>query len=778
MPDYSMCYIIGTMKARLIFALFLMGFTSLFVQTLLIREFLISFYGNELIIGLILANWIILEAIGSLSSSRPSLKTRRPLMVYALLQTAIALYLPLGIFLIRIAKNILGLSPGEGIGILAVSLTSFCILAPLSIFDGAQFPFGCRMLSDYSQRPVESAGRVYILEAMGFILAGPIFTYLFITKLNSFQIAFLIGVTNLLSGILLLKGSGDNPAKKILSLVITAGLALSLFLLLGFSGKIHSLSINKQWRGQQVLDYRNSVYGNLVVTKTERQYTFYSDGIPLITAPVPDIASVEELVHFTLLSHKNPQSMLLLNGGAGGVIKEILKHPLSSLDYAELDPLLIKLVKQFPTRLTREELSDPRLNIRYIDGRRFVRQASGRYDVIMVNLPTPSTLQLNRFFTKEFFQNVKSIINEDGIFALRLPGSLSYISRELRDLNGSILNTLNGEFNNVKTIPGDLNLFLASQTGFEITPQIILSRLNARGIKTYLLSSSYLDYRLQPRLFQWFKKSLGDTSRIRKNLDFTPSAVFYSISYWNALFSPKLENLYQLLDRLNFKFIVLVLFFAGCAVFIFQRASSQPKKISTGFAIAATGFTGMSVNLIIIFAYQSLYGFVFHHLALLITAFMAGLSLGAWLITASLARIKHEMQLFFKIESASVGFCLGLVPLLVYLNRFPAANLWFIFFLLSGLSGFLVGLEFPLANKIHGQSSKGYSPSAGILYALDLSGAWAANLLVSVALVPVIGIIHTCILLILLKAISATLIKLSGSKLGLIRQPASSAETP
>lgn len=766
------------MKARLLFALVLMGFTSLFVQTLLIREFLISFYGNELIIGLILANWIILEAIGSLSSSRLSLKIRQPLLAYALLQTAIALYLPLGIFLIRIAKNIIGLSPGEGIGILAVSLSSFFILAPLSIFDGAQFPFGCRMLSDYSQRPIESAGRVYILEAMGFILAGPIFTYLFITKLNSFQIAFLIALVNLLSGILLLRVSGNNPVKKILSLVMAVSLALTLFLLLGFSAKIHSLSINKQWRGQQVLDYRNSVYGNLVVSKTGRQYTFYSDGIPLITTPVPDIASIEELVHFTLLSHKNPKKMLLLSGGPGGVIQEILKHPLDTLDYAELDPLLISLVKQFPSQLTQQELNDPRLNIRYTDGRRFVRQAGGRYDIIMVNLPAPSTLQLNRFFTKEFFQNIKSILNEDGIFALRLPGSLSYINSELRNLNGTLLNTLNGEFEYVKTIPADLNLFLASQTDFEITPQIIVSRMQARGIKTYLLTSSYLDYRLQPRLLEWFKKSLGDTSRIRKNLDLTPSAVFYSISYWNALFSPKLENLYRLLDRLNFKFIILALLLVGCAVFIFQRTSSKPRRISAGFAIATTGFTGMSVNLIIIFTYQSFYGFVFHHLALLITAFMAGLSLGAWLMTASLAKIKQEMRLFFKIEVATVGFCLGLAPLLIYLNRFPAAGLWFIFFLLSGLSGFLVGLEFPLANKIYGQESQGNSPSAGILYALDLSGAWAANLLVSIALVPVIGIINTCALLFLLKAISATLIKLSPEKPDPIRQPASSAGTP
>ena len=95
------------MPKRILFALILMGFTSLVVQTLLIREFLISFYGNELTIGLILANWIILEALGSILASRFSLKSKRPALVYALLQTGIALYLPLSIFFIRDIKNII-----------------------------------------------------------------------------------------------------------------------------------------------------------------------------------------------------------------------------------------------------------------------------------------------------------------------------------------------------------------------------------------------------------------------------------------------------------------------------------------------------------------------------------------------------------------------------------------------------------------------------------------------------------------------------------------------
>src|SRR3989338_9215319 len=554
------------------FALWLMGFTSLIVQTLLIREFLISFYGNELTIGLILANWIILEAFGSGLSNPFSLKSKRPELVYCLLQMAIALYLPAAIYLIRDVKNILGLTAGEGIGILPIFFSPLCILAPLSILDGAQFPFGCRMLSHIETKPVESAGKVYILEAMGFILAGPVFTYLLIARLNSFAIAFLLGAINLFSAALLLSKRLSHPASRTFFALIAGLFFLSGSFFFGQAQKLHRYSLEKQWPKQKVLTYQNSIYGNLAVTESKSQYTFYSDGIPIIASPLPDITSVEEFVHFSMLAHPQARNVLLLSGGAGGIIKEILKHPIAKLTYTELDPLLIKLVRDFPTPLTREELSDKRLEIKYIDARRFLYLTKSTYDLIILHLPAPSTLQLNRFYTREFFQKVKSILAEDGIFSFSLPGSLSYLNPQLRKLNGSILATLEDVFadtggvspvqnysairrerdvlNGVNIIPGDFNLYLASKTSFKLNPQAFLKALGERNIQTQLLSKFHLAYRLDPYWLDWFKDSLGDYRRIRRNSDLLPSGTFYSIAYWNSAFSSRLQGLFNGLDKL------------------------------------------------------------------------------------------------------------------------------------------------------------------------------------------------------------------------------------
>lgn len=754
------------MNKRILFALLLMGFTSLVVQTLLIREFLISFYGNELSIGLTLANWIILEALGSGIFSRHSTRSTRPHLVYALFQIGIVLYLPLSIFFIRTIKNSLGLTLGEGIGILPILFSSLFILAPLSIFDGAQFPFGCRMFMDASRRPLESPGRVYILEAMGFILAGPIFTYLLITRLNSFSIAFCLGLLNLFSAILLLKDKLNNILTRSFFIITNILFILIVFTFLGPASKLQKSSINKQWRGQEVLSYQNSIYANLVVTKSDSQYTFYNDGIPIVTVPLPNITYIEELVHFTMLAHPDPKNVLLLSGGAGGVIKEILKYPVDKITYAELDPLLIKLLRDFPTTLTQEELRDPRLDIRYIDGRRLLRLTKSKYDVIILNLPMPSTLQLNRFYTQEFFQNIKSVLNTEGIFSFSLPGSLSYINEPMRNLNSSILNTLEDVFyinpalsekGGVNIIPGDSNLYLVSKSDFKINPEIFLNRLKERNIQSRLLNKPHFKYRLAPQWVSWFKDSLGDYKQTRKNLDLLPSATFYSISYWNTIFSSRLQRLFVILDKLNFKTLLVGILLFGLGLFIIVMLIPKLKKHSIGFAIGTTGFVGLSFDLILIYTYQSLYGFVFHHLALLITAFMAGLTLGGWLMTKKLAKIKNDLFSFSKIELTIAGFCFVVWPILLYLNRSPSSQLSFVFFLLSCISGYLVGSEFPLANKIYGQDKIG-TKAAGILYALDLAGAWLAALLISVALIPVIGIIKTCLLLASLKIISLVLV--------------------
>lgn len=734
-----------------------MGFTSLAAQTLLIREFLVTFYGNELTIGFVISNWVILVALGSVATSRFAGKAKRPELWYAISQVAISMYLPASIFIVRNIHNLLGLAPGERVGVFAAAATSFATLTPLGLLLGALFPFACRILSDILDRPVESAGKAYVVDSLGFIIAGPAITLLLISGPNSFVIAAILCILNLSSAALLLSDKLKNRPSLCVFTAASLLLILAAFSFFGPLAKADRSSLNDLWKGQKVVSSKNSIYGNLTVSESGDQYTFYSDGIPAIVTPMPDMEFAENIVDFPMLSHPGPSDVLLIGGGPGGPIREILKYPLKGLTYVELDPLLIKMVKNFPTKLTKEELGDRRLKISYGDGRRFVRLARSSYDVIIVNLPMPSTLQLNRFYTEEFFKNIASMLKPGGILCFSLPSSLAYISPEMRNVNGSVLKSLRDVFH-VKVIPGDYNIYIASKTDIDLSADLLAKRLAERGIKTRMMSGPYIAYRLGPAFLSWFESSMGDMRTIRKNFDLTPAATFYSIAYWNSLFSSQVRGFFNALDRLDFNILALALACVGI-VMIAAQFFRRSRPYGVVLAIGSSGFAGMSLSLILIYAYQSFYGFVFQHFALLSASFMAGLTLGGWMMTGRLEKMKDAFRSFAFLEAGFLVFC-GLSGMLLPAINATHVNLAAAFFALLIVSGYFVGAEFSLGTKLY--SGGAGSPAAGgILYAIDLAGSWFAALAVSVALVPIIGIVKTCILLALLKSISLAVFLLS-----------------
>ncbi len=753
------------MKRRLVFAILVMGFSGIVVQILLLREFLVVFSGNELAIGIILANWLILEAFGSLFVGKRVERLKKRLEGFVGLQLFFSLCLPLAVYSTRILKDLIGVIPGEGVGVIPILYSSFLIFAPLSITHGALFTFGCKLYSLHfvSESKASSIGRVYVHETLGTIFGAIAFTYLLVPYLHSIRIALGIALLNSLLCLLLLGYPlRKSLTGKALAVGSTVFLVLCAYLILSpKADKIHHFSISRQWRGQEVVHYQNSIYGNITVTQRGEQYTFFSDGIPIITTPVPDIAFVEEFVHLPLLFHPSPKKVLVIGGGAGGVIHELLKHPVERVDYAELDPLLLKVVQRFPTPLTGAELADPRVNIEYLDGRFFIKKTHHRYDLVLVGISNPSTLQINRLFSKEFFSLVKERLEKGGILVMVSPGSLTYLSKALGDLNACTLNTLKEVYPYVRVIPGDFNLFLASTSkGVSLINHTLLSqRLNERKLEVSLLTPFHIKYKLDSRWSDWFFTSLkGATEKI--NQDFSPLGMFYSLAYWNSLFSPHMKWLFKWFEQVSLKLLSIPLaIFTLLFLIICFKAPTISTKLSIPFAIMASGFAGMIFDLALIYTFQAVYGYVFHQIGLLVAAFMVGIAAGSLTMTSLLKRVKRNFFFFIGLELAMILFSVALPAIFLLFSPYldsPAVFSFFrvIFFVLSFFSGLLIGAQFPLANKIYLKRSPNLSGTAGLLYGADLAGGWIGGLLGGVVLLPVLGLVQTCMAVVLLKMTS------------------------
>jgi spermidine synthase len=744
-----------------------MGLSGIVAQIVLLRELLVTFLGNELIIGIILANWMILEAAGSFAVGKAVERAKRKLELYVLFQLCFSMALPFSIYQTRVIKNILLATPGEAAGFAPILFSSFLILLPVALPHGALFTLGCRNYSLLIREDASSIGRVYVYETLGSIAGGLLITFLVIQNFHSFQIALGASLLNTLISIFLLwpkRRSGGGPVRNPIFLYsIFLTVAVMGFLFSPLSSLVHVSSIRRQWRNLNVLHNENSIYGNITVTERDEQFTFFTDGIPSITTPVPDIAQVEDFVHFSMLFHENPESVLVLSGGAGGMIHEILKHPVRRLEYVELDPLLLKLIETYETPLTQSELSDRRVKIHYTDSRFFVKRTTARYDVIFIGLSAPQELQTNRLFSREFFSLAKERMNRDGIIALTLPGSLTYIGPELRDLNGCILDTLESAYRHVRVIPGDVNLYFASDSEklVALTSEEIIQRLDARQIHTNLFTHAYIEHRLHERWLTWFAQNMERTET-HINSDFHPLGVFFNLAYWNALFSPYLTGIFTWIEGLSLTLFAVLIAVPTLLLSLLFMKRPGTRRISLPYAISATGFAGMIFDLAIIFTFQTTFGYLYYQIGILVTIFMVGVAISSFSITRRLDRIKRLTLVFLTTELCLIIFSLAL-PLVLILPSLSMerdaspVGYYTVFLMMSLFSGILIGLQFPLACRLSLDTDRrksGLGHTAGSLYAADLLGGYFGGLIGGVLLLPILGLKNTCFILAMIKGSS------------------------
>jgi spermidine synthase len=188
----------------------------------------------------------------------------------------------------------------------------------------------------------------------------------------------------------------------------------------------------------------------------------------------------------------------------------------------------------------------------------------------------------------------------------------------------------------------------------------------------------------------------------------------------------------------------------------------ETSRYSLPYAIFTSGFADMMLDLAILFTFQTLYGYLYYQIGLLITVFTTGIALSSYLVTRRLERIKKDSSLFLRTELMILSFSLILpfvlsVPSHTLEKPVVYIFLYMTFLAMSFLCGFLVGLQFPLATKIYLRSSSKegtLGQTAGLLYGADLFGGFFGGLFGGVILLPILGLKESCFMMAMIKASS------------------------
>ncbi len=749
--------------------LVLYGVTCIVGQVLTLRELTVLFHGNELVYGATLASWLLLFALGSGLLGRVAERRRLGVSAFAVTLAGGGALVPATILLARSARWIVigraGVAPSLG----KLLLATVTVLTPLCLLLGFFYALACAIEIRKGEGAAAVATRVYVFEGVGMVAGGVLLTYLLIHVLDGFRIALLIAAVNALAAFAVCRHAGLRSRPW--------GWALLLASLLWLGGSltpvgivVNVLSQKSRFPGRVLRESLDTAYGRIDVVEGDGQVEFYQSGV-LVGATEMD-RSAEESAYLPLLAHPQPRRVLLIGGYVTGVLHKTMALPWLRADCVELDPGMIELGRRFLESGKPSVLDSPRVRMfADVDGRFFVKRGPpAYYDVIISTVPNPTTGLINRFYTAEFFEECRRLLSANGVLALTISGSPAYMSGPHRALAASVYRTLGMHFDSVVALPSDSAiLYLASpsrRAGLAQSAEMV-ARLKRWRIPTTWLSEGVLRELTEVGRVKRLHNVLRGAPLGWPNTDLHPVAYYQALLLWAEAFrTPGRWLLTRLLalDLGSAAFAVAIVTGLLCLA-----ATFAPRPVWVGLP-AVRVYSGMAafvLQMVLVFAFQSLYGYAYSHIALIFAAFMVGMTLGA-LTTGRWKLAGGELRVLMLLQCMLAFVAGAMVPILRFLgNAGPGigqAGAMLVIPFLNICVGALVGAEYPVSVAAGCRGVKRLTRPASLvaaLYAMDIAGACLGALVGGVLLIPVLGIPRTCWAMAALSVASLPLLVLS-----------------
>lgn len=679
-------------------------------QTILIREGLVLFSGNELVMGFLLWLWLAGAGLGSYLWTRHGLSTER-VAGFERLLLLLATGLCLSVLFFRIAAGWFGLTRGEVAPLGQIAFMALAGIVPTSALFGAAFPAAVRFLP---------ASRVYMFEAAGAAAGGLLFSFILAPRTPAVS-SLAVSASLLLAARAWIKPSALR--------YLVCFLPLILFV---FSKPVELALRQQQWRQHNLRTVRETRYGVYGLFQSGEQWNFYDNG--RYSFSYPDLATAEDAVHYPLLLHPQPGRVLLVGGTLAGTGPEIRRHPtVKMLVGAELDPAFYQWARSW---LGLPAGTAPFDSMIFGDSRRHLRQRRSAYDVIIINLPDPVNGQLNRYYTQDFFREARQALAPGGILSVRISTPPDILSPMVAAYVQTVQTALRTVFGNILVLPAS-RIVLATfhaDTVFsrDSLSAVLARRLIQRRLGTRYVTASLVEHGLTPEKLFYLENVLRQTPG-RKNRDLKPACYYYSLTIWSGINADWLRRIFSVAARLP----VMVLFLPLALVFVFFR-----RRSAVACAVFTNGMTAFSLCLITAVLFQVNYGYVYGWLALLSASFMTGLAAGAWLNSR---RVGNKFISNLILMDSLSAVLIGLLILVAAL-RLPGSQYYLPGVML--LAGLHNGVYFCLALQTT-------EVAPGRLYALDLAGASLAALSLTILLIPLAGIMAVLMVLAAIRLLMA-----------------------
>jgi spermidine synthase len=692
--------------------IFSYGLFSIAAQTLLFREFVTTFEGNDISVGIFFGSWFLWVGLGATLVRRAKTLAEKLVGRIELLFFAYVPAFVLQAILIIQARELVGIESYALWSVRGILLASIIVNAPMSIVTGMLFPTACRWVQKDKALAVS---RVYIIEAAGSFVGGLGVTILLGSGVTSARIFFILAFIVSLSLFLVQL----TRAKR--WVWVLAPLCFLICLTAGVDEPVMRRVRTTKWTH---LLRAGAPDGSFQTAQAEYLYGTYRDQWIAIregsvAEALPDESAAGRIAAIGLCQKPDAGKVLVIGSGLG-LCRQLL-------------------YQSIPAEL---RITDRRLHSLAGDVRSLLAEKQESFDIVILNLPDATSSVLNRYYTLEFYRQVKESLSADGVLAVRIAGGENIMGTELVNLGASTKLTLEKVFSELVLTPGENTWFIASNSE-NITgePGTLRDRFAAiedgsRIFTPEALLSVYLPDRAAVALKNYSEADLPAEFLI--NRDSRPLTHLYSLllaAKQSGAPAARLVKHLALAGPLPF-FIPILILVVLRGIYVWRPGQQgRSSSFDSSFLVFSAGAVGIGAVIVLMYLYQTRFGSLYLHIGVVSSLFMAGLAAGAASVRYLLAE-KRETR------TQILLFLVIFVHLLILcMIAFWPSEQWshLTFAIAFSLCGLCTGCYFPIAARQLADSGFETGQAGSKLETADHIGAAAGGVVTSLALVPVLG---------------------------------------
>lgn len=305
---------------------------------------------------------------------------------------------------------------------------------------GLEIPLVVRINREYEDLK-SNISSILEKDYYGSLLGGVFFAFIGLPILGLTYTPFALGIVNFLVALIVFFRFKDKLTSKIY-FNLKIGLSATFILLiigLSFTNPVIKWGEQKKYK-DKIVYAEQSKYQKIVITEWKNEHWLYLNG-NLQFCTLDEKMYHEVLVHPIVKLHAKPQRILVLGGGDGCAVREILKYKnVEKIDLVDLDPIMTDLGKNHPILIEANlgSLNSKKVTIHNKDAYIFLEQnTTDFYDIIIADLPDPRNIELGRLYSKEFYTLCYRKLRPNG-FIITQAGSPYFATKAYECINKTI----------------------------------------------------------------------------------------------------------------------------------------------------------------------------------------------------------------------------------------------------------------------------------------------------------------------------------------------------